>query len=428
MENNTEKQKTKLDKKKILISVTAIFLAAACFLGGFFVNRLINGDKINKVNEIIHLMEGVGYVLDENGEPREITAEEYADAIVNGSLDKYARYFTAEEHEAYISAGNGNSKGTGLIFYDSDCVIDKVNGNSPANKAGVMIGDKILSFTFDGEVFKIGNYTAVKNFINQVADEVDFQMTVLRGSEQLTFTLKKTDYRTNYVTYYDSQVKYCFESENNEELTEKIYNGKGNSVLGEDVAYIVFEGFEGDSKSQMFKALDFMKKRGRTKLVLDLRNNGGGYISILTEIAGALIHCNGKNNFVVAVAESKKDKEVFYSGKNRFNTSIESIAVLANKQTASASECLIGAMIHYGGVFSRDKLVIEVDSSGKTTTFGKGIMQTTYGLMDGGALKLTTARMLWPDYTTCIHNKGISTKAENQVSREQALNRALQVL
>ena len=128
------------------------------------------------------------------------------------------------------------------------------------------------------------------------------------------------------------------------------------------------------------------------------------------------------------MAESKSAKERFYSGKNRFNTQITSIVVLADQNTASASECLIGAMIYYGGVFSQNKLVIEKGENGKTTTYGKGIMQTTYGFIGGGALKLTTARILWPDEQTCIHGKGIETISENQVNAEDVISRALEVL
>jgi C-terminal processing protease CtpA/Prc len=250
----------------------------------------------------------------------------------------------------------------------------------------------------------------------------------LLSRKELSFTLNKTAYRVSYVTYYDNEIKYCFESENNESLTAKTYYGKGNSMLDSDTAYIAFAGFEGRADVQMINALAKMKERGRTKLILDLRGNGGGRMDILTEIAGALIYCNGKNNFAVAIAEGTRDKSTFYSGKNRYNTAITSISVLADKHSASASECLIGAMIHYGGAFSRDKLIIEKDESGKATTYGKGIMQTTYGLIGGGALKLTTARMLWPDGTTCIHGKGITAKAENQVEKDQVLSRALEVL
>lgn len=428
MENNTNNNLTRNKKQKIILTITAILLAVVCFFGGFFVNRLINGKKINRVNEIIRIMENVGFVLDENGNPREITEEEYADAIVNGILDKYSRYFTAEEYQEYISSGNGNAKGIGINFYDYDCIIDKVKGNSPADKAGVKAGDKIVSLSYNGTIKDITAYSEIHDYLDTIPNDTEFEMSVLRGAENLTFILKKIEFQASYVTYYDSEVKYCFESDNNETLTEKIYNGKGNAFLGEDVAYIAFIGFEGKADSQMFSALDYMKERGRTKLVLDLRGNGGGYMNILTEIAGALIYCNGKNNFTVALAESKNNTETFYSGKNRFNSSIESIAVIADKYSASASECLIGAMIHYGGAFNKDKLVIEKDSTGKANTCGKGIMQTSYGLVGGGALKLTTARVLWPDGTTCIHEKGISTIEQNQVEKDQALNRALQVL
>lgn len=415
-------------KRKIILTITAILLAIISFLGGFFVNRLINGKKLAKVNSILRIMESVGLVFDENGEPREITEEDYVNAIVNGVLDQYSQYYTAEEYAEHTEKTKGNYSGIGITFYDNDAIIDSVKGNSPAQKAGIIEGDKIISATLNGTTSVLDSYKKITDFFDSLPSETQFQLSVERGGETLLFTLKKTVYQTSYVTYYDNQYKYCFESEQNQSLTAKSYYGQGNSILANDVAYIVFAGFEGQAASQLFKALEFMKERNKTKLILDLRNNPGGQMNILTEIAGALIYCNGKNNFAVAVAESKKNSETFYSGKNRFNTEISSIVVLANKRSASASEALIGAMIHYGGAFAKDKLVIEKDASGNATTYGKGIMQTTYGLIGGGALKLTTARILWPDGQTCIHQKGITTKTANQVEKENALSRALEII
>ncbi|MBQ8426436.1 MAG: hypothetical protein IJX16_01595 [Clostridia bacterium] len=428
MNSNMENRSNKGRKQKLLLVVTAILLLIVSFFGGFFLNRLINGRKLNRINDIIRIMESVGFVFDENGEPRDITEEEYANAIVNGILDDYSQYFTAEQYEEYTERSRGNTSGIGLTFYDYDCVIDKVTGNSPADKAGVKVGDEIQSFVFNENETCVTDYEDIIDYLSSFATDVEFEMNVLRGTENIPFTVKKTAYKVNYVTYYDNEYKYCFESENNQDLTAKEYYGQGNSELPDDTAYIAFEGFQGQASTQLFGALDFMKERGKTKLIFDLRGNGGGQMNILTEVAGALIHCGGKNNFAVAVAESKKNKETFYSGKNRFNTDIKSIVVLADERSASASECLIGAMIHYGGVFSQDKLIIEKDASGKATTYGKGIMQTTYGLIGGGALKLTTARILWPDGTTCIHGKGITTKTQNQVEKDQVLSRALEII
>ncbi|MBQ3219334.1 MAG: hypothetical protein IJB32_01935 [Clostridia bacterium] len=428
MDNNLDNRLNKGKRQKIVVAIGLALLVVVSFLGGYFLNYIINGKKINKVTSVLRIMESVGFIMDENGEPREITEEELADALVNAVLDDYSAYYTAEEYEETKQRGKGNLTGVGLTFYDADCIVDKIVGNSPADNSGIMAGDELLSGEINGKTEQFDKYLDMITFLENVPSEVDLKINAKRNGEKLEFSLKKVKYVASYVTYYDNEVKFCFKTENNDKLTAKSYNGLGKTELNSDTAYISFDSFEGDADKELIQALEFMKERGRTKLILDLRGNGGGYMDVLTEVAGCLIHCNGKNNFIVAVAESKNNKERFYSGKNRFNTEIKSIAVLADKRSASASECLIGAMIHYGGAFSRDKLIIEKAGDQKATTYGKGIMQTTYGLIGGGALKLTTARILWPDEQTCIHGKGIETKAENQVAKEKVLSRALQVL
>jgi C-terminal processing protease CtpA/Prc len=74
-------------------------------------------------------------------------------------------------------------------------------------------------------------------------------------------------------------------------------------------------------------------------------------------------------------------------------------------------------MLNYGDFFSVDRLIIERNKSGTARTYGKGIMQTTYSFMDGSALKLTTANIYWPDGSTCIHGKGITTTTQNSVEK-----------
>ncbi len=428
MDNNLDNRYNKGKRQKIFIALAMVLVAVIFFLGGFFLNSLINGKKLNRVMNVLRIMENVGYVMDENGEPREITEEELADALVNGVLDEYSQYFTAKEYAEFIEKGKGNLKGIGIVINVTDLRVNRVLGNSPAERAGIMVDDLLISGEYNEEVVDFLDVDVFKEFISSVPDDTDFVINVKRNEQNLSFTVKKSAYTASYVSYYDSEVKIGFETDENGKMTAKTYNGSGKTFLPTDTAYVILSSFEGNADGQLVKALDFMKERGRTKLILDLRGNGGGFMNVLCEIAGSLIYCNGKNNFTVAVAESKNSKEKFYSGKNRFNTSIQSIAVLADQNSASASECLIGAMIHYGGAFNRDKLIIEKNANGKATTFGKGIMQSTYGLIGGGALKLTTARILWPDEETCIHGKGIETKAENQVERQNVFNRALEVL
>ena len=77
---------------------------------------------------------------------------------------------------------------------------------------------------------------------------------------------------------------------------------------------------------------------------------------------------------------------------------------------------------------SREDIVIEKNSKGVAKTYGKGIMQTTYQLLSGGAFKLTTAKIYWPDKTTSIHGVGVIADGENAVSSENALDRAIYLI
>jgi hypothetical protein len=85
-------------------------------------------------------------------------------------------------------------------------------------------------------------------------------------------------------------------------------------------------------------------------------------------------------------------------------------------------------MLHYGDQFSKDRLVIEEHPIEGARTYGKGIMQTTYWMIKGGAIKLTTGQMYWPDNQTSIHQIGITTTPENSVHPSRALSRAIECL
>ena len=85
------------------------------------------------------------------------------------------------------------------------------------------------------------------------------------------------------------------------------------------------------------------------------------------------------------------------------------MCVLANENTASASECLLGVLVHYKELLkSESDVILEKNAQNQYKTYGKGIMQTTYKLLSGGALKLTTAKIYWPDYKSSIHGVGFT--------------------
>jgi carboxyl-terminal processing protease len=189
----------------------------------------------------------------------------------------------------------------------------------------------------------------------------------------------------------------------------------------------------------MERALAYAKESGKTQLVLDLRNNGGGSMEILEKIASLVIDGDGSQIKLVS-AVGKNETTHYNTDRDRFDGFIKKISVIANENSASASECLMGAMLyHYGEkyktaekeedkakynntdctVFGFGRLVIVKNKNGVAKTYGKGIMQTTYQLSSGGALKLTTARLMWPDHSrwhegTSIHGIGILPKVAVQ--------------
>ena len=160
---------------------------------------------------------------------------------------------------------------------------------------------------------------------------------------------------------------------------------------------------------EMEKCLNFMKSRGRTNLILDLRTNGGGYLTVCQELATYFMRNATGSRPIVSTARFKSGRETIYRATgNRFSEFFEEdarIYVLADENTASASEMLIGAMVTYGTTPFSDIYLRE--ENGVARSYGKGIMQQHYADSFGNVLKLTTAEIFWPDDTS-IHGVGVT--------------------
>lgn len=422
-------QKSQTIKNKIFKCVAICLGLIIAFGCGYFSRYIFDTRNSNVASDVIKLIDKVGYVYDQTtGEERLLTEKEIADAITQSVLDDYAKYYTAEELVDLANQRAGNNSGIGISFIDSDLIIDKVIGGSPAQIQGVKSGDKIISANLlVGQEVYFSTYENFATFMKDIEVGQTINLTVERLGEKITFSLPKQKYIASYVTYQDSEAKIGYENKNGK--LEMSITQEQATFLGEDKAIITFQSFNGGCVSQLKGILDKMKERGRTKLVLDLRNNGGGYVELLQDVCSMLINNQGNPSSLVAVAKGKKgtNPQYFYTTKNLYYSHISSLSVLANENTASASECLIGALIHYGEL-TFDRLVIEKNEDGVAKTYGKGIMQTTYTLTTGGALKLTTAKIYWPDGQTSIHSKGIIASGENATDSINALSRALYVL
>ena len=337
-------------------------------------------------------------------------------AINQEVLDDYSWYMSAEEYQEYTSAGEGNQSGIGIVFLIQDVAssslyVSRVCGNSPAERAGIEAGDYVLGIgrTASG-LNAFENFESFLAYLNEFETSEPFYLQVQKGggedAEIQVVSLSKENYMESYVFYRTATTAYGFEGEKGLHMVEK---GKPLSSLDDKTAYIRLTSFNGAVVEEFAQAMNQFRVDGMQNLVLDLRGNGGGYVHMMQSIASYFCKNTQEAKPVVAVADYGTRKHVFKANGNYYNeyfTQESRICVLADANSASASECLIGSMLDYGTISYSDICLSE--RNGQIKTYGKGIMQTTYTLGFGGdAIKLTTALIRWPLSNNCIHGRGV---------------------
>lgn len=393
----------------------AVALAIALFFAGYLASALQFDSEMRTLQKIKNAIQDKYY--------EEITDEEFYgvlfDAINEDLLDSYSQYMTPDEYASALTEATGEWSGIGLTFLTEDSagnpimLVRRVSGNSPAEKVGIREGDYIVGYgLIDEWLIDSEKYGAFYAFVQERTKGEKFLIKVRRGEQIETVEIYKDTFVENYVFYRTNTTAYAFTGA---QATVWQENGAPLSCLDDKTAYIRLTQFNGSAGMEFTRAMEQFKTDGKTNLVLDLRDNGGGYMDILQEIASYF--CKGSTGkSLIAVAEYREgQREQFYSKTSvyaKYFTSESQIKVLANDGTASASECLIGCMLDYGAISYADICLIE--NYGVAKTYGKGIMQSTYpfGLIGNvDAIKLTTAKVHWPVSDNCIHGVGVT--AEN---------------
>lgn len=406
--NNDIKNKRHGVKNKIISAVLIVAVATAVFFAGFFVHYISMDESIRTLAWIKKHMDK--YYIEDISEEDFLTA---AMGGVDGLLDDYSQCYTPDE---YISASNSNAgykEGMGLTFWlDGDnTLIYRVSGNSPAEKVGIKEGSYLFGF---GSSEKNIVYSCVYNDFLSFLSSADGEFCLClaedeEGNGKQLYKIARESFVENYAFYRSDSSAYRFSGDN--ALDEELYDGAISS-LKKDTAYIRLNQFAGNAAKQVEKCLEIFKREGKKNLILDLRNNGGGNMEVLQNIASFFVKDAKNNGPLVAVAKYKDGSERnFRADTNKYFEYFSSdckISVLANSNTASASECLIGAMIDYNTVDYSDIYISEYNGVAKT--YGKGIMQTTFYMTGTGcAVKLTTAKIYWPESGKCIHGIGVTS-------------------
>ena len=305
------------------------------------------------------------------------------EGYVAGLGDPYSSYMTKEAYDSWMASATGNYSGVGITFTENEdgaFEVLEVNPGSPADKAGVVPQDLILSV--DGKTYT----------------DSEVMASAIRGKKGTEVTL---------MIYHDEkekEIKLIRDKITLESVTWE--------MLDNETGYIKISSFIENTGEDFQKALQAVEAKNAKGLILDLRNNGGGLVDQCVEVADEFL-----DKGVVCYVEDKNGKTETYDAENG-KTNIPTV-VLINESSASASEILAGALKDNG---------FEIVG---TKSFGKGVIQTTLTMNDGSALKLTIMQYLSPDKHV-IHEKGIKptvkVKDKEETEEDEQLEKAEELL
>ncbi len=403
-----------IKKTKILRSVACVVIAVAISALSFAIGMCVSWFSID--SEMRTLIE-VKKKIDKEYY-QEISDEQFYGALFGAInedlLDAYSEYLTPEEFAALTSDLNGSRAGVGVVIQseraagEKQMLILRVCGNSPAEAAGITAGSYIVGFGASAaEITRSEDYDAFTAFLQDYGAGEKFYIRIQENGVERTLEISKEEYVENYVFYRSNKTAYTFGTDF---VCDAIASEQYLSCLDDDTAYIRLVQFTGNSVRAFMRAMSIFKQEHKKNLVLDLRGNGGGYMDAMQTISSYFCKNATQQRPVVAIADYGKKKENFRAEGNVYGEYFQTdsrICVLADENSASASECLIGCMLDYGAIDYGDICLTE--TNGVAKTYGKGIMQTTYlvNFVKRDALKLTTARVLWPVSKNCIHDVGV---------------------
>ena len=351
------KNKDLYNAKEVIIVM--LFSIGIGFLMCFGIISIFTGKNYFKVTRDLDKVIDTYYAIVDNYYG-ELDKNSIIDGAVEGMIssvgDTFTTYTTTDDTETFNETINGSYEGIGCsvaTYNDGKIVVVEVFEDSPAYTSGLKAGDIITKI--DDNSLEGKNGTDVSNYVkNSGKDKV--VLTIIRDSEEkeITINLSKVD-----IPYVSG------------EIIEK---------EGKKIGYIKISLFANNSYKQFKNKLEKLEKENIDGLIIDVRDNSGGYLTSVTDICnlflekGKVIYQLQDESGTVKKKDTTKEKRTY------------DIAVLINRSSASASEILASAIKE-----SYKGLVVGESS------YGKGTVQQTKKLLDGSMIKYTTQKWLTPN-------------------------------
>ena len=308
----------------------------------------------------------------------EIDEEKILDETIKGYVkgldDEYSEYMTKEEWDEFQANALGNFTGIGVTISldkNDNVVVVSTIKDSPAEKAGLLSEDILVEV--DGE-----------NVLGLSLDDVAAKIKGEAGSIAKVTVVRKNEYK-----YFEI-----------ERAEIKVYHVEGE-IIEKDIAYMSMETFDEGSADEFIKTFNELKQKGAKKLILDLRYNTGGLVDEALTIADYMID---KNKTLLITVDSNGKKE--YTKDLNDKVIDMDIVVLTNNYSASSAEILAGALKDHG-----EAIIVG------EKTYGKGVIQNVFSLVDGSVLKLTISEYYTPNETK-INKLGITPDYEVKIDTD----------
>ena len=339
--------------------IMALCVVMGILIGTFYTNHF-SGNKLSVINSGTGKLGNLIHIIDDQYVDTVNLSDLVEKAIpqILTSLDPHSVYIPAKEAQAASDDLKGSFFGVGIEFVirEDTIQVQNVISGGPAETAGLLAGDKIV--TIDDKPF-VGKECTT-----------DEAMRRLKGPDKTKVKVGVMRYGSKKVTTY--------------EITRgevKTHSISSTYMIDDRTGYIRIKNFGENTYSEMLIALAELQQQGFSRLIIDLRDNAGGYLEAAVQMANEFL----PKNMLIVYTEGRKSSRQEYKTDGRGSYQKLPLAVLINEASASAAEIFAGAMQDW------DRAVVVGRRS-----FGKGLVQRPFKFEDGSMMRLTVARYYTP--------------------------------
>lgn len=375
-DNKNKERELYTSKEVIIVMIFSIGIGILMCFGGI---SIITGKNYLAVTKDLKKVVDTYYAIVDNYYG-ELDRDKLIDGAVEGMIssvgDTFTSYSDTDSTSSFDETINGSYEGIGCTvatLEDGTISVIDMFEDSPSYKAGLKVGDIILKV--DGESYEGKNSNDISNYIKN-SGKSKIVLTVKRDNEEKEISINLSKVEIPHVS------------------------GKVIEQDSKKIGYIKISLFASNSYKQFKNKLDELEKSNIDDLIIDVRDNSGGYLSSVTDICNLFLD-KGKVIYQLEDSKGKVKKKDTTKEKRKYD-----IVVLINGGSASASEILASAIKEsYGG-----------DIVG-TNSYGKGTVQQTKKLLDGSMIKYTTQKWLTPDGNS-INEVGVTPTKVVELNEE----------